>query len=224
MYEISLGVARGIDYLHRGCDMQVLHFDIKPHNILLDENFTPKVSNFGLAKLYPTDDSIVPLTAARGTMGYMAPELFYKNIGCVSYKADVYSFGMLLMEIVSKRRNWNASANSSQIYFPSWVYDQLSDGKHVEMEETTEEEREIVKKMMVVALWCIQMKPSNRPAMNKAVEILQGSIEYLQMPPKPFIYPQALLTKNHGNDIDLTKLPILSGACMDSLTIDINAR
>ncbi|GMP24813.1 hypothetical protein CsSME_00001958 [Camellia sinensis var. sinensis] len=118
MYEISLGVARGIDYLHRGCDMQILHFDIKPHNILLGENFTPKVSDFGLAKLYPTDDSIVPLTAARGTMGYMAPELFYKNIGGVSYKADVYSFGMLLMEIAGKRRNWNASANSSQIFFP----------------------------------------------------------------------------------------------------------
>ncbi|THF99618.1 hypothetical protein TEA_004063 [Camellia sinensis var. sinensis] len=95
MYEISLGVARGIEYLHRGCDMQILHFDIKPHNILLDGNFTPKVSDFGLAKLYSTDDSIVNLTAARGTMGYMAPELFYKNIGGVSYKADVYSFGML---------------------------------------------------------------------------------------------------------------------------------
>ena len=86
IYEISLGVGRGIEYLHQGCDMQILHFDIKPHNILLDENFTPKVSNFGLAKLYSPNDSIVSLTAARGTLGYMAPELFYKNIGGVSYK------------------------------------------------------------------------------------------------------------------------------------------
>ncbi|CAL5342892.1 unnamed protein product [Camellia sinensis] len=111
MYEISLGVARGIEYLHRGCDMQILHFDIKPHNILLDENFTPKVSNFGLAKLYPTDNSNVYVTAARGTMGYMAPELFYKNIGRVSYKVDVYSFGMLLMEMAGRRRNLNAVAD-----------------------------------------------------------------------------------------------------------------
>ncbi|XP_028086223.1 rust resistance kinase Lr10-like [Camellia sinensis] len=73
MYEISLGVARGIEYLHRGCDMQILHFDIKPHNILLDGNFTPKVSDFGLVKLYPTDNSIVYVTTARGTLGYMAP-------------------------------------------------------------------------------------------------------------------------------------------------------
>ena len=100
MFDISLGIARGIEYLHQGCDMQILHFDIKPHNILLDEKFVPKISDFGLAKLYPINNSIVPLTAARETMGYIAPELFYKNIGGVSYKADVYSFGILLMGMI----------------------------------------------------------------------------------------------------------------------------
>ena len=90
--------------------MQILHFDIKPHNILLDENFTPKVSNFGLAKLYPIDDSIVSLTTARRTLRYIAPKLFYKNIGGVSYKADVYSFDMLLLEMANKRKNVNAFA------------------------------------------------------------------------------------------------------------------
>lgn len=126
MYTISLGIARGIEYLHRGCDMQILHFDIKPHNILLDDDFIPKVSDFGLAKLYPVDASTVSLTAARGTFGYIAPELLYKNLGSVSYKADVYSFGMLLMEISGRRKNLNAHAEtSSQIYFPSWAYNQL---------------------------------------------------------------------------------------------------
>ena len=75
MYKVALGVGRGIEYLHQGCDMQILHFDIKPHNILLDEDFTPKVSDFGLAKLYSTDESMVFLTAARGTLGYIAPEI-----------------------------------------------------------------------------------------------------------------------------------------------------
>ncbi|KAG6655718.1 hypothetical protein CIPAW_05G235100 [Carya illinoinensis] len=145
-YNIALGVACGIQHLHRGCDMQILHFDIKPHNILLDENFIPKVSDFGLAKLYP---------------------LYYRNIGGISYKADVYSFGMLLMEMVGKRKNLNAfTEHSSQIYFPTWV------------------KKEIVKKMIIVALWCIQMNPSNRPTMNKVVEMLEGKVEQLQIPPK----------------------------------------
>ncbi|KAM1285127.1 hypothetical protein ACFX2I_027938 [Malus domestica] len=193
MSEISLGVARGIEYLHRGCDMQILHFDIKPHNILLDENFLPKVSDFGLARLCPLDNSIVSLTAARGTPGYIAPELFYKNIGGVSYKADVYSFGMLLMEMAGKRKNLNVNIEHlSQIYFPTWVFDQLSGGNDLTIGDATEEEKKIIKKMIIVALWCIQMKPSDRPSMNKVVEMLEGEIESLQMPPKPFLYRQQM--------------------------------
>ncbi|CAL2237982.1 unnamed protein product [Prunus armeniaca] len=191
-FEISLGVARGIDYLHRGCEMQIFHFDIKPHNILLNETFVPKVSDFGLARLCPLDESSLTLTAARGTIGYIAPELFYKNIGGVSNKADIYSFGMLLMEIAGKRKNLNAiAAHSSQIYFPSWVYDQFNEGKDIEIEDATEEEMKITKKMLIVALWCIQMKPSERPtSMSKVVQMLEGETEALQMPPKPFLYPQ----------------------------------
>jgi len=186
LYDIAIGIARGIEYLHQGCDMQILHFDIKPHNILLDENFTPKVSDFGLAKLYPVDNNIVSLTAARGTLGYMAPELFYKNIGGVSYKSDVYSFGMLLMEMASRRKNVNSFVeHSSQIYFPTWVYNQLHDGKDIQMEDGTEEEKKMIKKMIIVALWCTQMKPSDRPSMSNVVEMLGGEVECLQMPPMP---------------------------------------
>ncbi|KAG7967836.1 hypothetical protein I3843_08G119500 [Carya illinoinensis] len=184
-YDIALGVARGIDYLHQGCEMQILHFDIKPHNILLDENLNPKVSDFGLAKLYPVEDSIVPLTHARGTLGYMAPEMVYQNIGGVSYKADVYSFGMLLMEMVSRRKNLNAfTEHLSQIYFPTWIYDQFHDGKNIEIQDATEDERKICKKMLIVALWCIQLKPSDRPSMNKVVKMLEGDAECLQVPLK----------------------------------------
>ncbi|EOY13495.1 PR5-like receptor kinase [Theobroma cacao] len=186
MFEIALGVARGIEYLHRGCEMQILHFDIKPHNILLDENFTPKVSDFGLAKLYSVDDDIVSLTAARGTLGYMAPELFYKNIGGISYKADVYSFGMMLMEIVGRRKNLNASAEySSQIYFPSWIYDRFEEGDIIELGDVTENENKIMRKMVIVAFWCTQMRPTDRPSMSKALEMLESEVELLEMPPKP---------------------------------------
>ncbi|KAF8020213.1 hypothetical protein BT93_G0804 [Corymbia citriodora subsp. variegata] len=190
IYEIALGVAKGIEYLHQGCNMQILHFDIKPHNILLDKNFTPKVSDFGLAKLYPIDHSTVSMTVARGTLGYMAPELFYKTIGGVSCKADVYSFGKLLMEMAGRRRNINANAErSSQIYFPLWVYDQINEGESVEMEEVIEEERILINKMIKVALWCIQLIPDHRPPMNKVLEMLEGDIDNIQMPPRPLSYP-----------------------------------
>ncbi|XP_068344212.1 uncharacterized protein [Pyrus communis] len=192
-YEISLGVARGIKYLHEDCDMQILHFDIKPHNILLDENFILKISDFGLAKLYPVDNSIVFLTAARGTMGYMAPELFYKNIGGVSIKADVYSFGMLLMEMASRRKNLNALAeHSSQLYFPSWVYNQYNEGKDFEVGGVVEEEKQLTKKMIITALWCIQLKPSDRPSMKEVLEMLEGDVELLRMPPEPLLYPREM--------------------------------
>ncbi|KAK7282586.1 hypothetical protein RIF29_11487 [Crotalaria pallida] len=190
LYSISLGVARGIEYLHNGCNMKILHFDIKPHNILLDENFNPKVSDFGLARLYPTDKSIVSLTAARGTIGYMAPELYYRNVGAISYKADVYSFGMLLMEMACRRKNLNAlTEHSSQIYFPFWVYDQLQDGKEITIENDTEEEMKLAVKMMLVALWCIQTRPNDRPSMEKVLEMLEND-EDIQLPSKPYLYPQ----------------------------------
>ncbi|MED6187191.1 hypothetical protein PIB30_074109 [Stylosanthes scabra] len=195
----------------------ILHFDIKPHNILLDENFIPKVSDFGLAKLYPLDNSIVSLTAARGTIGYMAPELFYQNIGAVSYKADVYSFGMLLMEMASQRRNLNPHAeNSSQLYFPYWIYDQLAaeENDEIEMESFDHEERsEVAKKMFITALWCIQLKPSDRPSMNKVVEMLEGDVASIEMPPKPSFYPNDVIQRdsnvessgaNASNDSDVT--------------------
>ncbi|KAG7981334.1 hypothetical protein I3843_05G228500, partial [Carya illinoinensis] len=188
MHDIALGVARGIEYLHRGCEMQILHFDIKPHNILLDEDFTPKVSDFGLAKLYPMHKNTVSLTAVRGTLGYMAPELCYKNIGSISYKADVYSFGMLLMDMMGKRRNLNAFGDQSSKYFPSCVYEEVQDENSITIENGTEEEKKIAKQMIVVALWCIQMKPNDRPSMNKVVEMLEGSIEIYKYLPSLFYH------------------------------------
>ncbi|KAJ4953768.1 hypothetical protein NE237_030600 [Protea cynaroides] len=188
MYKIALGIAHGIEYLHRGCAMQILHFDIKPHNVLLDEDFTPKISDFGLAKLYLTTDNTVSLTAARGTIGYIAPELVYKSMGGVSYKADVYSFGMLLMEMAGRRKNVNPFANTtSQVYFPSWVYEKLSRGEDMEMEDATDEDKSTIRKMIIVALSCIQLKPDDRPSMSRVIEMLESPTELLQMPPRPFL-------------------------------------
>ncbi|KAL2550676.1 PR5-like receptor kinase [Forsythia ovata] len=191
-HAIALGVARGIEYLHRGCDMRILHFDIKPHNILLDQNFTPKVSDFGLAKSYSTGKSIVTITAARGTIGYVAPELINRCIGAVSYKADVYSFGMLLMALVGLNRDCTENTEQSSQYFPDWIYDRFNKGKDIEIGDADEygyEGRTITRKMTIVALWCIQMNPVDRPSMSKVVEMLESEAETLQIPPQPSLPP-----------------------------------
>ncbi|XP_062004690.1 rust resistance kinase Lr10-like isoform X2 [Rosa rugosa] len=211
MHEIALGVARAIEYLHRGCDIQILHFDIKPHNILLDENFNSKISDFGLARFYPRDQNTISVTAARGTRGYIAPEMYYRTIGGVSYKADVYSFGMLLLEMAGRRKNLNPDVeHSSQIYFPSWIYEQLEKGKNLEIEDACEDDTKIAKKMITVALWCIQLMPADRPSMTKVLEMLEGEDEVLQMPPKPFYCPQQMPTEGLPDDSDETDIEEVS--------------
>ncbi|XP_037403792.1 rust resistance kinase Lr10-like isoform X1 [Triticum dicoccoides] len=184
--EIALGIARGIDYLHQGCEMQILHFDIKPHNILLDSNFVPKVADFGLAKLYPRDNSFVPSRALRGTIGYIAPEMISRSFGVISSKSDVYSFGMLLLEMAGGRRNADPNApNSSQAYYPSWVYDRLTEQEVCEISPVAGM-HELERKLCIVGLWCIQMKSHERPTMSEVIEMLEGGFDGLQMPSRPF--------------------------------------
>uniref|UniRef100_A0A0D9UW30 non-specific serine/threonine protein kinase n=1 Tax=Leersia perrieri TaxID=77586 RepID=A0A0D9UW30_9ORYZ len=189
MLDIAIGIARGMEYLHQGCNQRILHFDIKPHNILLDYNFNPKISDFGLAKLCARDQSIVTLTAARGTMGYIAPEIYSRNFGEISYKSDVYSFGMLVLEMVSGRRNSDPCIeNQNEVYFPEWIYEKVITGQDfVLSREMTEEDRLKVRKMALVALWCIQWNPRNRPSMTKVVNMLTGRVQNIQVPPKPFV-------------------------------------
>ncbi|CAO2208437.1 unnamed protein product [Urochloa humidicola] len=189
MVDIALGIARGMEYLHQGCNKRILHFDIKPHNILLDYNFNPKISDFGLAKLCARDQSIVTLTTARGTMGYIAPELYSRNFGDVSYKSDVYSFGMLVLEMVSGRRNSDPGVDSqNEVYLPEWIFERVITGQDVVLaREMTGEEKEKIRQLAIVAIWCIQWNPRNRPSMTKVVNMLTGRLENLQMPPKPFI-------------------------------------
>ncbi|KAM3354179.1 hypothetical protein ACQJBY_025059 [Aegilops geniculata] len=189
LIDIALGIARGINYLHQGCEMQILHFDIKPHNILLDSNFVPKVADFGLAKLYPRDNSFVPSRALRGTIGYIAPEMISRSFGAISNKSDVYSFGMLLLEMAGGRRNADPdAANSSQAYYPSWVYDRLIQREHVGEISThvDTEMHELEKKLCIIGLWCIQMKSHDRPMMSEVIEMLEGNADSLQMPSRPF--------------------------------------
>ncbi|KAL7260448.1 hypothetical protein ACSBR1_006166 [Camellia fascicularis] len=126
LYQIAVGIARGLQYLHRGCNMQIFHFDIKPHNVLLDEDFCPKISDFGLAKLCPQKDSIISLLGTRGTTGYIAPEVFCRSFGGVSHMSDVYSYGMMILEMVGGRKNIDDGVDqTTELYFLHWIYKRL---------------------------------------------------------------------------------------------------
>ncbi|KAK2970685.1 hypothetical protein RJ640_001945 [Escallonia rubra] len=192
LYEISLGIARGLDYLHRWCNTQILHFDIKPHNILLSEEFCPKIADFGLAKLCPGKDSEVSMLGMRGTAGYIAPEVFSRTFGGVSDKSDVYSYGMMLLEMVGGRKNSDEEVDhASKKYFPQWIYNSLEIDEEIQFHGImNEEEKETALKMVIVGLWCIQRDPTTRPSMRNVLDMLEGSMESLQIPPRPFlVYP-----------------------------------
>ncbi|KAL4611834.1 hypothetical protein ACB092_08G154400 [Castanea dentata] len=189
LFQIAVGIARGLEYLHRGCSIRILHFDIKPQNILLDEDLCPKISDFGLARLCQRKDSIVSMLGTRGTIGYIAPEVFSRGFGGVSYKADVYSYGMLVLEMLGKRKNLDIGASlTNEKYFPDWIYQELNlvenVGNNIEMAEEVEE---MEWKMILVSLWCIQSAPTDRPSMTKVVEMLEGRLQSIEIPPKPFL-------------------------------------
>ncbi|KAL4360794.1 hypothetical protein GQ457_04G023290 [Hibiscus cannabinus] len=187
LYDIAVGIARGLEYLHQGCNTRILHFDIKPHNILLDENFCPKISDFGLSKLCERKESAISMACARGTIGYIAPEMVCRNFGGVSYKSDVYSYGMMVLEMVGGRKNIEVGVSqSSEIYFPSWIYSHLDGAMNLELNGVTVVEEEIRRKLIIVSLWCIQSYPSDRPSMTKVLEMLQGDLQSLIIPPRPF--------------------------------------
>jgi serine/threonine protein kinase len=198
LQDIAFGIAKGIEYLHQGCDQRILHFDIKPHNVLLDENFNPKISDFGLAKLCSKDQSAVSMTTARGTMGYIAPEVFSRNFGNVSAKADVYSFGILLLEIVGGKKNVDvAIENTNQVYFPEWIYNLLEQKEDIRIFVEDDGDAKIATKLAIVGLWCIQWHPMDRPSIKNVVQMLEGEGDKLMMPPNPFASAGPIKTREN---------------------------
>ncbi|KAK7364094.1 hypothetical protein VNO80_12474 [Phaseolus coccineus] len=150
-------------------------------------DFALKISDFGLAKLCPKKESIISMADTRGTMGYVAPEMCNRQFGGVSHKSDVYSYGMMLLEMVGGRKNVNTeTSHTSEIYFPHLIHKRLALNKDLRPdEEMTAKENEIAKRMTIVGLWCIQTFPNDRPTMSKVVDMLEDDMNFLEMPPKP---------------------------------------
>ncbi|XP_073291224.1 G-type lectin S-receptor-like serine/threonine-protein kinase SD2-2 [Primulina huaijiensis] len=199
-FRIALGTARGIAYLHEECRSCIIHCDIKPENILLDEDFSAKVSDFGLARLIGRDFSRV-LVTMRGTWGYVAPE--WISGVAITTKADVYSYGMTLFELIGGRRNVEGPLSGGGVvegelekwFFPPWAARQIIEGNLASVIDerlggsynTVEAER-----IGLVAVWCIQDEESTRPTMGMVVKMLEGVVE-VTVPPPPKLL-QALVS------------------------------
>uniref|UniRef100_A0A3B6EBT7 Protein kinase domain-containing protein n=2 Tax=Triticum TaxID=4564 RepID=A0A3B6EBT7_WHEAT len=185
LYGIAIGIARGLEYLHHSCNTRIVHFDIKPQNILLDKDFSPKIADFGLAKLCHTKESKVSMTGTRGTIGFIAPEVHSRTFGVVSTKSDVYSYGMMLLEMVGGRRNVKSIvAKSSEKYFPDWIYEHFAQDDGLQACEVTSGIEEIARKMTLIGLWCVQILPAYRPTITKVLEMFDRSSDDMGMPPK----------------------------------------
>ncbi|KAK3219383.1 hypothetical protein Dsin_013353 [Dipteronia sinensis] len=174
-FNIALGTAKGLAYLHEECEVKIVHCDIKPENVLLDDNFSAKVSDFGLAKLMNREDSLV-YTTLRGTRGYLAPEWITNSP--ISEKTDVYSYGLVLLEIIGGRRSYDLGDDSEKAHFPSYVFKMLEEGRLREILdprlEINENDHETVETAIKVALWCVQDDMQLRPPMTKVVQMLEG--------------------------------------------------
>ncbi|KAK3427694.1 hypothetical protein EUGRSUZ_F03870 [Eucalyptus grandis] len=203
-FNIALGTAKGLAYLHEECEVKIVHCDIKPENVLLDDNFVAKVSDFGLAKLMSREESLV-YTTLRGTRGYLAPEWITDNP--ISEKSDVYSYGVVLLEIIGGRKNYDPAESSERAHFPSYAFKMLEEGKPGEILDSRlefdENDRRIVDTIKV-ALWCMQDEMNLRPPMTKVVQMLEGLCAIPQPPSSSQYGPQTSLSFYQGSSGDGT--------------------
>lgn len=173
-YKICIGIARGLAYLHEESRLKIVHRDIKATNVLLDKYLNPKISDFGLAKLDEEDNTHIS-TRIAGTFGYMAPE--YAMRGYLTDKADVYSFGIVALEIVSGRSNTSNRPKQEPFYLLDWANDLKTEGKLMELVDESlglEYKEEEVLLMIHVGLLCTNVTSAERPAMSSVVSILEG--------------------------------------------------
>ncbi|GJS45284.1 probable LRR receptor-like serine/threonine-protein kinase isoform X2 [Tanacetum coccineum] len=197
-FNISLGTAKGLAYLHEESRPRIVHRDVKASNILLDGELCPKISDFGLAKLY--DDKRTHMsTRVAGTIGYLAPE--YAMRGHLTSKADVFGFGVVCLEILSGRPNYVEKLDSEQKYLLQWAWSLYEIGRPLDLIDPslTSFDEQQASRMIGVALMCVQASPSLRPAMSRVIAMLSGDVEISAVTTKP-----SYLTDWDFNDITNT--------------------
>ncbi|KAL5991484.1 hypothetical protein ACLOJK_012393 [Asimina triloba] len=172
---ICIGTARGLEFLHEEAEPHIVHRDIKASNVLLDGELVPKIGDFGLAKLFPDNVTHIS-TRVAGTMGYLAPE--YAQFGQLTKKADIYSFGVLILEIVSGRSGTKAAWGEEMMVLLEWTWKLQEGGRLLEIVDPELEaypEDEVLR-FIKVALFCTQAVAQQRPSMRQVIEMLSDKI------------------------------------------------
>ncbi|EEC78867.1 hypothetical protein OsI_19224 [Oryza sativa Indica Group] len=183
-FEIILGIARGLIYLHEESSIRIVHRDIKASNVLLDTNLVPKISDFGLAKLYDENQTHVS-TRIAGTLGYLAPE--YAMRGHLSEKADIFAFGVVMLETVAGRPNTDNSLEESKICLLEWAWGLYEKDQALGIVDPSLKEfgKDEAFRAICVALVCTQGSPHQRPPMSKVVAMLTGDVDVAKVVTKP---------------------------------------
>ncbi|XP_044355201.1 G-type lectin S-receptor-like serine/threonine-protein kinase SD2-5 [Triticum aestivum] len=175
--KIITHIAKGLSYLHEECTKRIAHLDVKPQNILLDDNFDAKLSDFGLCKLIDRDMSQV-VTRMRGTPGYLAPEWLTSQI---TEKADIYSFGIVVMEIISGRKNLDTSRSEESVHLITLLEEKVKNDQLVDLIDNNSNDMQAHKQdviqMMMLAMWCLQIDCKKRPKMSEVVTVLEGAMD-----------------------------------------------
>ncbi|KAJ0979922.1 hypothetical protein J5N97_015396 [Dioscorea zingiberensis] len=185
-FDIILGTAEGLAYLHTASEVRIIHRDIKASNILLDERFRPKIADFGLARYFSEDQTHLS-TGLAGTFGYMAPE--YIVHGQLTEKADTYSYGVLVLEIITGKKNQNSVATSAEGHsLISLIWKHFTEKTLIELLDPhllgqCSEEQAL--KIFHIGLLCAQSSPSLRPPMWKVAEMLMSKSQDLPLPTQP---------------------------------------
>ncbi|KAJ6705340.1 PROMASTIGOTE SURFACE ANTIGEN PROTEIN PSA [Salix purpurea] len=183
-FNVCLGTAGGLAYLHEETRPRIVHRDVKASNILLDAELCPKISDFGLAKLYDDDKTHIS-TRVAGTFGYLAPE--YAMRGLLTEKADVFGFGVVALEIISGRANSDNSLDDERVYLLEWAWTLYESSQSLLMMDPslTEFDESEALRVIGVALLCTQASPAMRPTMSRVVAMLAGDIEVSTVKSKP---------------------------------------